>query len=80
MVAVPPPTSADLEMLLADGAHFIRALRPVWRAVTRGLPRGSGRKYFAFAMGIVGVAVAGTYIIASVRRRDRDTVVSTQDE
>lgn len=67
-MAESPSTPVDLEVLLNQGARFIQALRPIWREVTRALPPGRGRKYFAFAVGIVGVAVAGAYIVSSVRR------------
>jgi hypothetical protein len=67
-----PSTPADLQVFLNEGARFIQALRPIWREVTRALPPGRGRKYFAFAVGIVGVAVAGAYIVSSVRRSAAD--------
>jgi hypothetical protein len=62
------PRRSELEVLLDEGTRFVQALRPIWREVTRSLPRGKGRNYFAFAVGLVAVAVAGTYIVRRAKR------------
>jgi hypothetical protein len=65
----PPPLSGpDLEQLIADGARLVQAMRPIFREVREMLPRGAARRYFAFAVGLVGVAVAGTYVLSALER------------
>lgn len=70
-IPVHTPPRTDLETLIEEGGRFVQALRPVWREVTRALPRGAGRKYFAFAVALVAVTVAGTFILGDMRRRQQ---------
>jgi hypothetical protein len=66
----PPLSSPDLEQLIADGARLVQAMRPIFREVREMLPRGAARRYFAFAIGLVGVTVAGAYVLSNLDRPD----------
>jgi hypothetical protein len=61
--------AVDLEALFDEGARFVQSMRPVWRAAARRLPRGEGRRYFSFVVGLVAVAVAGSYVRSNIRHR-----------